>query len=135
MKGILPIIQGNDTIAQAQSGTGKTGAFTISTLQVIDPASSNIQALILSPTRELSLQIAFVIHSIGEFQGINIHACVGGTVVREDIKKLKQGGIQVIVGTPGRVHDMMKKGIFKTDYLRLFVLDEADEMLDKGFKA
>jgi len=135
MKGILPIIQGNDTIAQAQSGTGKTGAFTISTLQVIDAASSNIQALILSPTRELSLQIAFVIHSIGEFQGINIHACVGGTVVREDIKKLKQGGIQVIVGTPGRVHDMMKKGIFKTDYLRLFVLDEADEMLDKGFKA
>jgi len=68
MKGILPVIQGNDTIAQAQSGTGKTGAFTISTLQVIDTASKNIQALIVAPTRELSLQIAFVVQSIGEYQ-------------------------------------------------------------------
>ena len=66
--------------------------------------------------------------------GVMVHACVGGTVVREDIKKLKSGGIHIVVGTPGRVHDMMKKGIFKTDYLRLFVLDEADEMLEKGFK-
>jgi len=103
-------------------------------LQVIDAASNNIQALIVSPTRELSLQIAFVVHSIGEFQGIQVHARVGGTVVREDIKKLKEGGVHIVVGTPGRIHDMMKKGFFKTDYLRLFVMDEADEMLSRGFK-
>jgi|TARA_B110001450_G_scaffold145685_1_gene136163 translation initiation factor 4A len=132
-KGILPIIQGHDTIAQAQSGTGKTGAFTIATLQTIDTASSHIQGLIIAPTRELSLQSAFVIKSIGEYQGVKIHACVGGTSVREDIKALKSG-THVVVGTPGRIHDMMKKGFFKTDYLRLFVMDEADEMLDKGFK-
>ena len=65
--------------------------------------------------------------------GVQVHACVGGTSVREDIKRLKDG-VHVIVGTPGRIHDMMKKGFFKTDYLRLFVMDEADEMLSKGFK-
>jgi len=89
--------------------------------------------LIVAPTRELSIQIAFVIQSIGEYQGVKIHACVGGTSVREDIKLLKQG-VHVVVGTPGRIHDMMKKGFFKTDYLRLFVMDEADEMLSRGFK-
>jgi len=132
-RGILPVIQGHDTIAQAQSGTGKTGAFTISTLQVIDAASGHIQGLIVSPTRELSMQIAFVVQSIGEYAGIKVHACVGGTSVREDIKKLKEG-VHVVVGTPGRIHDMMKRNIFKTDYLRIFVMDEADEMLSRGFK-
>lgn len=132
-KGILPVIQGHDTIAQAQSGTGKTGAFTISTLQVIDSASSHIQGLIVAPTRELSMQIAFVVQSIGEYSGVNVHACVGGTSVKEDIKKLKSG-VHVVVGTPGRIHDMMKRNIFKTDYLRIFVMDEADEMLSRGFK-
>lgn len=133
-KGILPIIQGHDTIAQAQSGTGKTGAFAISTLQVIDTASMHTQALIIAPTRELSLQSAFVVHSIGEYANVKIHACVGGTSVREDIKILKSG-VQVVIGTPGRIYDMMKKGFFKTEYLRLFVMDEADEMLSRGFKA
>jgi len=76
-------------IIKALSGTGKTGAFTIAALQVIDTGSKNIQALIVAPTRELSLQIAFVIQSIGEYQGAIVHACVGGTSVREDIKLLK----------------------------------------------
>ena len=79
------------------------------------------------------MQSAYVIQQIGEYQGVNIHTCVGGTSVREDIKALKSG-VHVVVGTPGRIHDMMKKGYFKTDYLRLFIMDEADEMLDKGFK-
>jgi len=79
------------------------------------------------------MQIAFVVHSIGEFLGIKVHACVGGTVVREDIGKLRQGQ-HVVVGTPGRVHDMMRRGFLKTDYLKLFILDEADEMLSRGFK-
>lgn len=132
-KGILPVIQGHDTIAQAQSGTGKTGAFTIATLQVIDAASSHIQGLIVAPTRELSMQIAFVVQSIGEYMGVTVHACVGGTSVKEDIKKLKSG-THIVVGTPGRIHDMMKRNFFKTDYLRIFVMDEADEMLSRGFK-
>ena len=77
----------------------------------------------MSPTRELSLQIAYVVHSIGEYQNVKVHACVGGTSVREDVKILKSG-VQLVVGTPGRIHDMMKKSFFKTDYLRLFVIDE-----------
>jgi translation initiation factor 4A len=138
-KGILPLIQGKDTIAQAQSGTGKTGAFTIGVLQSIDtnPKSSvsdHVQALIVSPTRELSMQIAYVVHSIGEYMGVKVQACVGGTVVKDDIKQLKSGGTHVVVGTPGRIHDMMKRGFLKTEYLKLFVLDEADEMLSRGFK-
>lgn len=124
---------------QAQSGTGKTGAFTIAILQSIntDPKaveSSYIQALIVAPTRELSLQIAYVVHSVGEYTGVKVHACVGGTVVKEDIRKLKDEHLHVVVGTPGRIHDMMRRGFLKTDYLRLFVLDEADEMLSRGFK-
>jgi len=80
------------------------------------------------------MQIAYVVHTIGEYMGIKVHACVGGTVVKDDIRILKQGGIHVVVGTPGRIHDMMKRGFMKTDYLKLFVLDEADEMLSRGFK-
>ena len=79
------------------------------------------------------MQIAFVVQSIGEYMGITVHACFGGTSVKEDIKKLKSG-VHVVVGTPGRIHDMMKREIFKTDYLRIFVMDEADEMLSRGFK-
>jgi translation initiation factor 4A len=82
-------------------------------IQVVDTASNHIQALIVSPTRELSLQIAFVVHSIGEYQGIKVHACVGGTSVRDDINLLKKGSVHIVVGTPGRIHDMMKKKFFK----------------------
>lgn len=80
------------------------------------------------------MQIAYVVHSIGEYQGVKVHACVGGTVVKDDIRNLKSGSIHVVVGTPGRIFDMMKRGFLKTDYLKLFVLDEADEMLSRGFK-
>ena len=78
-KAIMPIVQGKDTIAQAQSGTGKTGTFSIGLLQSIDPATEQIQAVIVSPTRELSQQIAFVVHSLGEYMKIKVHASVGGT--------------------------------------------------------
>lgn len=132
-KGILPLLQGRDTIAQAQSGTGKTGAFTIATLQIIDTASDQTQALIVVHTRELAYQVFKVIEMVGEYTEVRVHACCGGTAVRDDIKKLK-GGVHVVVGTPGRVKEMMKKGYLKTDYLKLFILDEADEMLSRGFK-
>lgn len=133
-KAILPVIQGKDTIAQAQSGTGKTATFTISILQQIDTGSDKCQALVVVPTRELAQQISKVVESIGEYCQVKVHACVGGTVVRDDIKKLKSG-VNVVVGTPGRVFDMMKKGFLKADYLKAFVLDEADEMLSRGFKS
>ena len=80
------------------------------------------------------MQIASKVHSIGEFQGIKVHACVGGTDIKNDIRILKNGGVHVVVSTPGRIQDMMKRGYLKTDYLKIFVLDEADEMLSRGFK-
>lgn len=79
------------------------------------------------------MQIAFVVHSIGEFAGIRVHACVGGTLLRDDIRILKSG-VHVVVGTPGRVLDMMRRGFLKTDYLKIFTLDEADELLSQGFQ-
>jgi superfamily II DNA/RNA helicase len=80
------------------------------------------------------MQTSYVVHSIGEYSKVKVHACIGGTSVRDDIRALQQAGNQVVVGTPGRVHDMMKKGFLKTEYLKILVLDEADEMLSKGFK-
>lgn len=100
---------------------------------MIDTASENCQALIVAPTRELSHQITFVVKALGEYQGIKVHACVGGTVVKDDIRILKSGP-HVVVGTPGRIHDMMRRKYLRTEYLKIFVLDEADELLDRGFK-
>lgn len=115
-------------IAQAQSGTGKTATFSISVLQKIDPSVKQCQALILAPTRELAQQIQKVVIAIGDFMNIECHACIGGTSVREDMKALQEGP-QVVVGTPGRVQDMIQRRFLKTDGMKMFVLDEADEML------
>lgn len=119
---------GSDVIAQAQSGTGKTATFSISALQKIDTNLKACQALILAPTRELAQQIQKVVVAISDFMTIECHACIGGTNVREDMKAL-QDGPQVVVGTPGRVHDMIQRRVLKTDNMKMFVLDEADEML------
>lgn len=119
---------GSDVIAQAQSGTGKTATFSVSALQKIDTNLKACQALILAPTRELAQQIQKVVVAIGDFMTIECHACIGGTNVREDMKAL-QDGPQVVVGTPGRVHDMIQRRVLKTDNMKMFVLDEADEML------
>ena len=117
-----------DVIAQAQSGTGKTATFSISVLQKIDLNIKQCQALILAPTRELAQQIQKVVVAIGDFMNVECHACIGGTVVRDDMKIL-QDGVHVVVGTPGRVHDMIQRRALKTDNIKIFVLDEADEML------
>uniref|UniRef100_A0A8C9GIC2 RNA helicase n=1 Tax=Piliocolobus tephrosceles TaxID=591936 RepID=A0A8C9GIC2_9PRIM len=132
-RGIKPILCGYDTIGQAQSGTGKTATFVISSLQLIDYDIVACQALILAPTRELAQQIQKVVLALGDYLQVKCHACVGGTVVREDIDKLKQG-VHMVVGTPGRVYDMVSKKHLLVDKLKLFVLDEADEMLSRGFK-
>ena len=127
-RAIVPVIKGHDVIAQAQSGTGKTATFSISILQKIDPNIKGTQALILAPTRELAQQIQKVVVALGDYMNIECHACIGGTNVREDMKAL-QDGPQVVVGTPGRVHDMIQRRVLKTDNMKMFILDEAAEML------
>lgn len=132
-RAIMPILAGNDTIAQAQSGTGKTATFSISILQQVELKLNRTQALILAPTRELATQIRKVLAALGDFLNVTSHACVGGTLVRDDIRLLQQG-IQVVVGTPGRVYDMINRQALNLKSMKLFVLDEADEMLSRGFK-
>jgi len=132
-RGILPVASGRDTIAQAQSGTGKTATFTIGVLQSIDEKVAKCQAMLLAPTRELAQQIHKVVLALGDYMRIKAHACVGGTAIRDDVRYL-QDGVHVVVGTPGRVFDMINRSVLKLDHLKLFVLDEADEMLSRGFK-
>jgi len=132
-RGIMPILAGHDTIAQAQSGTGKTATFSISVLQSINLSQKATQALILAPTRELAQQIQKVVRALGDFLNVSSHACIGGTLVRDDINTLRHG-VQIVVGTPGRVFDMVNRQILLLDCVKLFVLDEADEMLSRGFK-
>jgi len=133
MRGILPILDGHDTIAQAQSGTGKTATFAIATLQKVDLSNPACQALILAPTRELAQQIQKVVVALGDYMNATIHACIGGTAVREDLRILSNG-VQVVVGTPGRVFDVINRGALRLDDCKIFCLDEADEMLSRGFK-
>ncbi|WVN89590.1 ATP-dependent RNA helicase eIF4A [Cryptococcus depauperatus CBS 7841] len=132
-RAIMPIITGRDCIAQAQSGTGKTATFSISILQRIDTTVKKTQALVLAPTRELAQQIQKVVIALGDYINVDCHACVGGTAVREDINKLNEGP-HIVVGTPGRVYDMINRGALKTEAVMMFCLDEADEMLSTGFK-
>jgi translation initiation factor 4A len=124
---------GRDVIAQAQSGTGKTATFAVGTLQKIDLQRKYCQALILAPTRELAQQIQKVVIALGDYMQAKCHACIGGTNVREDIRSL-EAGVHIVVGTPGRVYDMINRRALKPEDIALFVLDEADEMLSRGFK-
>jgi len=136
-KAILPIIQGRDLIAQAQSGTGKTGTFAIGTLATIDPKRKCLQSIILSPTRELAKQTRNVTAALGDYMdGLQVHACVGGSgvPVSEEVRILKRGGIQVVAGTPGKILDLINRGALPLDRLRQVILDEADEMLSVGFR-
>jgi len=132
-RAIMPCIKGHDVIAQAQSGTGKTATFSIAILQQIDLAKTECQALVLAPTRELAQQIQKVVIALGDYLEANCHACIGGTNVRSDMTRLSEG-VHVVVGTPGRVYDMIQRGALRTREIKIFVLDEADEMLSRGFK-
>jgi translation initiation factor 4A len=132
-RAIVPLCKGRDIIAQAQSGTGKTATFTIGILQQLDYHQNECQALIIAPTRELAQQIQKVVVALGDYVNVRCHACIGGTRVSNDIEILKKG-VHIVVGTPGRVYDMLRRRILKPDYIKVFVLDEADEMLSRGFK-
>merc|ERR1712232_339061 len=131
-KGILPILKGKDVIAQAQSGSGKTGTFVIGALELVEPQSDNLQVLILSPTRELAKQIDDNVKAIGNYLGVKSHIFKGGTPVAFDRKMLRDG-IQVAIGTPGRINDLMQRDALQTQHLKLVILDEADDLLGKGF--
>jgi len=131
-KAILPIIKQRDVIAQAQSGTGKTAAFAICSLQLVDATKDEIQCLVLSPTRELAQQTSIVYQFLGECLKVKVTLLIGGTKVGADLDKLKEGP-QVLVGSPGRVLDLIRRKQISLAYLQTFILDEADEMLSKGF--
>ena len=131
-KAILPIIKQRDVIAQAQSGTGKTAAFAIGSLQLVDVGKDEIQCLVLSPTRELAQQTSIVYQFLGECLKVKVTLLIGGTKVGADLDKLKEGP-QVLVGSPGRVLDLIRRKQVSLAYLQTFILDEADEMLSKGF--
>jgi superfamily II DNA/RNA helicase len=133
-RAIKPIIEKNDVIAQAQSGTGKTGAFTVSTIEVVDETIRETQALIMAPTRELAIQIIGVLDKMSTFiDGIKTKLLIGGTPMDKDISDIEKKP-QIIVGTPGRVHDMLRRRKINTKFIKLLILDEADEMLSAGFK-
>jgi ATP-dependent RNA helicase len=126
-------VKGRDVIAQAQSGTGKTATFSISILQSIDTTLRETQALVLSPTRELATQIQSVVLALGDYMNVQCHACIGGTSIGEDIRKL-DNGVHVVSGTPGRVYDMIRRRNLRTRNIKMLILDEADELLNRGFK-
>ena len=123
-----------DIIAQAQSGTGKTGAFSVGTLQLIDEKLDETQALIIAPTHELADQTAKVIKQLGHYLKIRSMLLVGGTSVDKNKSDLNEIKPHVVVGTPGRIHDMIRRRYLKVDKMKLLVIDEADEMLSSGFK-
>jgi translation initiation factor 4A len=134
-KAIPAIIEGRDVIGQGQSGTGKTGSFTIGALHKIDITSRTTQVLMLAPTFELVKQISSVVSALGSaMDGLVVKTLVGGTSVNDDTNDLRNNCPHVVVGTAGRVYDMIRRRALLTDSIKIFVLDEADEMLSKGFK-
>jgi len=133
-RAIRPIISGRDVIAQSQSGTGKTGCFGIAALQLLSGNSRETQVLIISPTRELAEQTQKVVTALGDHMNAKCHAAIGGKSLGLDLKELESGGCQVVSGTPGRVYDLIKRNALSTQHLKALIIDEADEMLTRGFK-
>jgi ATP-dependent RNA helicase DeaD len=128
------LLEGRDVIGQAQTGTGKTAAFAIPIIDQVDTSSKKPQALILCPTRELAVQVEGEIVKLSRYKrGLSSTCIYGGESIDRQIKSLKQG-VQVVVGTPGRIMDHMDRGTLKLDNVGIIVLDEADEMLDMGFR-
>jgi translation initiation factor 4A len=132
-KGIIPIKDGRDILAQAQSGTGKTGTFTIGSLCRIDPSIKKVQVLILVPVRELAQQIETVVKSLSSHMKVSAYSATGGTPLRDDIRAIEKG-CQYLIGTPGRIFDLMNRNVLQRDNIRVLIFDEADQMLEDRFK-
>jgi ATP-dependent RNA helicase DeaD len=131
-RAIPPLREGKDVIGQAQTGTGKTAAFGIPMIEKIDPAQGHVQALVLSPTRELCVQVTDELNRIGQFRNVRAVPIYGGSSMERQITGLKRGA-QIVVGTPGRVLDLIRRRELHLDRVHTVILDEADRMLDMGF--
>ena len=131
-QGIPPLLEGLDVIGQAQTGSGKTAAFGLPMLQYVDPSENDVQGLVLTPTRELCIQVTQALRAYGKAKGIDVVAVFGGAPIRTQQAQLRAGG-QVVVGTVGRVKDLISRHSLMLHACRFVVLDEADEMLDLGF--
>jgi len=139
-KGIVPVKEGRDILAQAQSGTGKTGTFCIGALSRMDPSLKVPQVLVMVPTRELAQQIETVAKALGQHLGISVYCAVGGTELHHDLRALS-GGAQFIIGTPGRIYDLMNRKSYNgssaalpRNNIRVLIMDEADQMLENKFR-
>ena len=121
-------------IAQSQSGTGKTAVFSISSLQILEEKTSETQVVVLSPTRELAEQTQKVVQSLGDYMNVKCHAATGGKKLELDIRAMESNQAQIVSGTPGRVYDLIQRQALKTKALKALIIDEADEMLNRGFK-
>ena len=130
----IPVqIEGRDVVGQAQTGTGKTAAFGIPLLQKIDPKNKKLQAIALCPTRELAIQVADEIRRLAKYMhGIKVLPIYGGQDIVRQIRGLKDG-TQIVIGTPGRVMDHMRRKTIRCDHIHTVIMDEADEMLNMGF--
>ena len=131
-QGIPPLLEGLDVIGQAQTGSGKTAAFGLPMIQYVDPSENEVQGLVLTPTRELCIQVTQALRAYGKAKGIDVVAVFGGAPIRSQQAQLRAGG-QIVVGTVGRVKDLISRHSLMLHSCRFVVLDEADEMLDLGF--
>jgi len=129
---IIPLLKGNDVIGQAQTGTGKTAAFGIPMIERLDPKVRNVQGLILEPTRELAIQVAQHINQLGKYVGFRVLPVYGGESIQNQICALENGA-QIVVGTPGRIIDHLRRKTLNLASVKIVVIDEADRMLDMGF--
>ena len=138
-KGVVPITQGRDIIMQAKSGTGKTGTFVIGSMARVDPKLKKVQVLCLAPTRELAHQIELVASAIGvssavdTSMNIKAYGAMGKTPVKDDIRAIDKG-VHFLVGTPGRIYDLMSRRAFSTEHIKVIIIDEADQMLEDRFR-
>jgi ATP-dependent RNA helicase DeaD len=129
---IIPLLEGKDVIGQAQTGTGKTAAFGIPMVERVDPKNKNVQGLVLAPTRELAVQVATRISRFSKHLRLKVLPVYGGESINKQIRALERG-VHIVVGTPGRVIDHLKRGTLNFSSTKVVVLDEADRMLDMGF--
>jgi ATP-dependent RNA helicase DeaD len=132
VQGIPPLLEGRDVIGQAQTGSGKTAAFGLPLLEYVDPEDREVQALVLTPTRELCIQVTQALRTYGARKGVDVVAVFGGAPIRTQQAQLRAGG-HIVVGTVGRVKDLISRHSLMLHSTRFVVLDEADEMLDLGF--
>lgn len=129
---IIPFLIGHKVFVSAQAGTGKSVAIAISLLQKIDTQQNETQAIILLPTRELVQATARMIVEIGCYMDVHVHSCTSRSVLHNDVKTLEQG-VHIVMGTPGRIHDYIQHGWLRTDKCKVLIIDEADEIVSRGF--